>query len=148
MIGILGLLVWALGIPLGACLILFKKRKLLSSKSTKEMYGFLYNGYRLEAYYWESVTMFRKLGMIFISVFLRSIGTIVQAFSVFLLLLAFTLITMHKKPFRERDLNNLEVLSLIASGVSIYAGFFFLGAKSRNSDTFNVNKDCKFSLLL
>ena len=46
-IGILGLLVWALGIPLGACLLLFKNRKSLSSLSAKEKYGFLYNGYRL-----------------------------------------------------------------------------------------------------
>lgn len=87
--------------------------------------------------------MFRKLGMIFISVFLRSIGTIVQAFAVFLLLLAFVVITVHKKPYRERALNDLEVLSLLASCVSIYAGFFFLAAKSRSADTFNVNKDCK-----
>ena len=44
---------------------------------TKEEFGFLYNGYRQPTYYWEIIIMYRKIFMIFVSIFLISQGTIV-----------------------------------------------------------------------
>lgn len=43
----------------------------------KEKFGFLYKGYKLDSFYWECVIMYRKVAMIFISVFLNGIGTMV-----------------------------------------------------------------------
>jgi hypothetical protein len=50
----------------------------LGNKLVKEQFGFLYNGYRNSTYYWEIVIIFRKITIIFISVFLSSSGTIIQ----------------------------------------------------------------------
>lgn len=36
----------------------------------KKAYGFLYDGYRMERYFWEFVILYRKIAMIFILVFL------------------------------------------------------------------------------
>ena len=54
----------------------------------KEKLGFLFRGYRKKLYYWEIVIMYRKIALIFISVFVVNIGVIAQALVVFLLLIA------------------------------------------------------------
>jgi len=43
---------------------------------TKQKFGFLYNGYKKEYFFWEIVIMYRKILIIFISVFLYSEGAI------------------------------------------------------------------------
>ena len=103
-----GILVWALGIPLGAFFFLFRLRSRLSSEAAKDKFGFLYNGYRLRHYYWESVIMFRKVAMIFITIFLSSFGKIVQALAVLLLLIVYLYFTFTRRPYMTRRLNELE----------------------------------------
>ena len=73
--------------------------------------------------------MLRKVAVIFVAVFLRSLGTRVQAFSLFLLLLGFLALTHRHRPYRTRPLNHLELLSLTASSATVYCGFFFLSAR-------------------
>ena len=58
-----------------------RNRKHLQRFDTKTKYGFLYNGYRPSAYYWELVIMYRKIVIIFIQVFLAQSGKIVQVSS-------------------------------------------------------------------
>ena len=87
--------------------------------------------------------MFRKVAMIFIAVFLRSLGTRIQAFTVFLLLLFFVIATVEKKPYLTRKLNSLELVSLVTSCITIYSGFFFLSATEETEPSFDSNKDCK-----
>ena len=83
----------------------------------------------------------RKVVVIFVAVFLRSLGTRIQAFILFLVLLIFLALTHRRRPFRLRFLNNLELLSLGASAATIYAGFFFLSALPRSDPSFDINKD-------
>ena len=108
-------------------------------------YGFLFKGYKQRTYYWEAVVMLRKVAMIFIAVFLRSAGTRIQAFVIFIFLLFFVILTEEKKPYLIRKLNTLELISLVTSCVTIYSGFFFLSASDPTSVSFDYNKDCKLS---
>ena len=71
------ILVWSIGIPFFALIILIKHRKILESDETRAMYGFLFRGYRKKFFYWEIVIMYRKILMILISVFAIKNGTIV-----------------------------------------------------------------------
>ena len=80
----------------------------LGNLEVKSKYGFLFNGYQAQTYYWESVIMYRKVAMIFISVFLQAVGTRVQAFSVFLLIVLFVVLTAKRRPYLSRQLNDLE----------------------------------------
>ena len=43
-----------------------------------------------------------------------------------MILVAFLLITIKKKPFQTVILNNLETLSLITSNITIFCGLFFI----------------------
>ena len=85
--------------------------------------------------------MLRKLAVIFVAVFLRSAGSRVQAFALFLLLLIFLALTHRRRPFLTRRLNQMELLSLGASAVTVYAGFFFLSARPRDDPSYDINRD-------
>ena len=52
--------------------------------------------------------MFRKVAMIFITIFLSSFGKIVQALAVLLLLIFYLYFTFTRRPYMTRRLNELE----------------------------------------
>ena len=68
------IVVWGLGIPFFALILLMGIRKNLDSIESREKLGFLYRGYRKEFYYWEAIIMYRKILLIFISVFIVEYG--------------------------------------------------------------------------
>ena len=92
--------------------------------------------------------MYRKVGMIFVSVFLNGIGSMVQALVVMMLLVFFIIITLKKKPYISRKLNGLEIVSLISSYLTFYCGLFFLSSKESGDPSFETSKDCKWILIL
>ena len=67
---------WGLGIPLFAFILLQREKDNLKKQETREKYGFLYNGYKKDFFYWEVVIMYRKIMVVFIAVFLINLGTI------------------------------------------------------------------------
>jgi hypothetical protein len=93
---------------------------------TREKYGFLYNGYKKTYYFWESVNMYRKISIIFVSVFLRVAGVITQALVIFLVLILFLILNIKLQPFTFQSLNDMEILSIITSMLTIYCGLFYL----------------------
>lgn len=68
-VGIPGIVLWGLGIPFFAFILLTLEKNTLNSIPTREKFGFLYRGYRKDFYYWESVIMIRKIILIFVAVF-------------------------------------------------------------------------------
>jgi len=70
------IVVWGLGIPMFALVLLMRVRDTLDTVESREKFGFLYRGYRKSFYYWEIVIMYRKIALIIISVFLSALGVI------------------------------------------------------------------------
>jgi len=70
------LIVWGIGLPAVAILILMRQynRDNLNSVTTKSIFGFLYNGYRYPKYYWEIVILYRKVLLVFVLVFLSLVS--------------------------------------------------------------------------
>ena len=68
--------VWGLGIPFFAWALLTIEKDKLDTIKVREKYGFLYRGYRKDFYYWEILIMYRKILLIFISVFISSFGVL------------------------------------------------------------------------
>ena len=92
--------------------------------------------------------MFRKVAMIFITVFLSSLGRIVQALAVILLLIFYLFLTIRKKPYTTRRLNSLEIASLLTSSITIYAGVFFLSSRDSADPSFTPNIDSNSLIIL
>lgn len=107
------LVVWGIGIPCFALIMLMRHKHSLTKIATKEKFGFLYNGYKVETYYWEIVIMYRKVIIIFISVFFQSYGVICQALVVFAVLIVFLALSIKIRPFRHDPMNELETISVI-----------------------------------
>lgn len=103
--GVVGLIFWVIGIPLTTWNMLREVKENLSMKRVRSQYGFLFKGYKHKAYYWETVVMFRKIFVSFISVFLKSYGVVVQALVSELILVFFILITLRIQPYDTRILN-------------------------------------------
>ena len=98
-VAIPAIIVWGLGIPFFALSILMKVKHKLERIDIIERYGFLIRGYRKSFYYWEIVIMYRKIGLIFISVFVESLGAIAQALIVFMILVIFFFVNSKYRPF-------------------------------------------------
>ena len=89
--------------------------------------------------------MFRKVTIIFISVLLQGLGTRIQAFSVFFVIIVFIMITARHKPYLSRQMNDLELISLVTSGVTISSRVFFLSSLDSSLLNFNPSKDFELS---
>ncbi|CAG9321992.1 unnamed protein product [Blepharisma stoltei] len=120
------ILVWGIGIPTAFLFLLIKNRSQLGNINMRIKYGFLFNGYRQESYYWEFVIIYRKIGIICCSVFLATVSVNIQALTVIFLLLACLYFHCKIKPYNGDDLNRLEAISISASAVTIYCGMYYL----------------------
>lgn len=70
-----GILAWGIGIPAFALILIYRNRAVLAEVETKAKYGFLYIGFDEKRYYWEFIILYRKICIIFISVFLAAVST-------------------------------------------------------------------------
>ena len=79
---------WVLGIPLFSWFLLYKNKEILKLLNKKEIteeenlqiinlktkYGFLFSGYKGDAYFWETIITYRKIAIIMASVFLSTVS--------------------------------------------------------------------------
>ncbi len=82
------MIAWVFGIPLFALILLAKNKQAIlfsekvnisedeakASLEVKTRYGFLFNGYRANTYYWEVVILFRKVFLVISTVFLSTVS--------------------------------------------------------------------------
>ena len=120
------IVIWGFGIPLFAWIILARHKEDIGNVEFRGKYGFLLNGYKKEYYYWESINMYRKIWIIFISIFLKIAGVITQALVVFLVLNLFLILNLKLMPYSFQSLNDMELISIITCMLTIYCGIFFL----------------------
>ncbi|PFH33290.1 kringle domain-containing protein [Besnoitia besnoiti] len=135
-LGIGGLFVWSIGIPLSCFIVLYINRRTLNSRETRLKYGFLHNGFVKKYWYWEMVVFARKFLVIVVSsiALIRSEdmnGSRIWLASVIaIIFLIFHFVT---QPFDKRSyltLDRLEnhsmgiwTLTLIVLGMMVGSGF-------------------------
>jgi len=100
-IAIPSMIVWGLGLPFFALIMIHRSKKNIDTILVREKWGFLFNGFKQEFYYWEIVIMFRKVIIIFISSYVTTFGVITQALILFLVLIFFTILTIRKRPYSK-----------------------------------------------
>lgn len=127
-------MLWAIGIPVSAFVVLHQSKDLLETERVRARYGFLYNGFRAKAYFWESTIMLRKLAIVAVGTVLSRWGTILQAYVLIFLLLLFVVWSASYRPYSRRVLNCIEVYSLSCSLLSVYCGLYSLSSSSPGTD--------------
>lgn len=119
-------LVWGLGIPATIYSLMAKEQDGVGTEAVQIMYGFLYNGYKTDNYYWEIVIMYRKICCLCVAMLLNGFGVIVQALVLVIILVVFFQLNNALRPFCNRSLNECEDLSLLTQLLTMYCGLFFL----------------------
>jgi hypothetical protein len=120
-----GILIWVIGLPTLTLLILVAYKRQLGDPLLRIQYSFLYKGYRSEWYFWEFVILYRKIVIVCTSVFLTTVSIEVQALSMLAVMLACLFLQLYVRPFIGSSFNSLELKSLLASLLTIYAGLYF-----------------------
>ena len=142
-LGVIGLVVWVVGAPLGSYLIIFDERKRLHSREVKAKLGFFYNGYKGNSACWELFTSFKKITIAVSSVFLGSASAIVQSLFLFLILLVEIVMVLKLRPFLERRFNVLVVISTLALIITIYCSIFYSSSRVERLSSFASATHCK-----
>lgn len=65
---------WGIMVPFYALFILVKNKEQHNTYRVKSRYGWLYEGYTKSNYFWEFVITYRKILLMFLSVFLVDLG--------------------------------------------------------------------------
>jgi hypothetical protein len=138
-------LLWGFGIPAYSFAKVYLNRKRLGAPEVKEELGYLYNGYLSHAYYWESVILFRKVGMVALATVCALAGRKVQAMLVFAFIIGAGALQCIVRPFMTDALNGLELTSILGLTISIYSGIFFVTDSSNNPTTMETRNDFKLS---
>jgi hypothetical protein len=120
------IIVWVLGIPAICLGYLVKNKKNLTNIIIRIRLGFLFNGYRPRAFYWEFIILYRKIVIICCSVFLTTISIPIQALCVMFVLILALYLQDQVQPYTTKDLNSIELKSILCATVTIYCGLFFL----------------------
>ena len=69
-----GLVLWGIGAPAVALVVILKKPNELSDISQKSRFDFLVKGYKPQLFFWEFIIIYRKISIVLISVFLSTVG--------------------------------------------------------------------------
>jgi len=124
-LGFPGLVVYAFGIPFLAAWMLWYRRERLSEEArTIATLGFLYAGFKKEAYFWESVIMLRKVAIAAVAVFLAPAGAAIQTYAGLMVIFCLTSAHLLMNPFERPVLNRLEFGALVTAFLTFECGLF------------------------
>ena len=119
------MLIWGMGIPAAIYWLMSREERNLDTSATRIQFGFLYNGYKRDNYFWEIVIMYRKIFCLMIAVLLTPFGIIIQASLLIIFLVVYASINTTKRPYLTRQLNDTEDVSILAQLLTIYCGLLF-----------------------
>lgn len=114
------LLLWVIGAPSLALLVLVRNKNKLGELGCMLKYGFLYSGYKRERYWWEFVTTLRKIAMVGCTVF---ISDVVKSSMLMLIVTIALFIHAKLEPFSDMRIQNFESLSLFTCYLQLFAGW-------------------------
>jgi hypothetical protein len=101
-----------IGIPIFGGYVLFLKRKQLKERRIQSIFGFLFIGYRDEAFFWEFAVLVRKICFLAVALFWEDafLQSVVGLFVIVVSIISHMAIW----PYEQRFLNIVELMSLFA----------------------------------
>jgi hypothetical protein len=134
------LLLYVIGLPLLATLIILRNKHRLHEKEFYTRYGLLYMGYREGREWWELIIAIRKVCIVAIGTFGTLLGVVdLQAFVALGIVFLSIIVHLIGQPFditraNARRLHNLEFVALTVCWMTFWGGLlFFLGREKKNS---------------
>ncbi|KAG2425786.1 hypothetical protein HXX76_013411 [Chlamydomonas incerta] len=130
-LGVTGLLLLAVGWPLGVALWLYDRagrrdQQLDFSDFSLVVYSSYRELYLLKYLYWESVIMLRQLCVAVVVVLLAQKGVAVQMLVVIAVVAGALVLQLIVQPFKTPTMNRLEETSLVVIIVTIYLNLYYI----------------------
>ena len=128
LLGIPQILVYVLGLPVGAFLLLRRQRNSLRDPRVQYRWGLLYAGYRPGVYWWEITIVIRKVALVVVGgVFGSRLGPDMQVYMALALVVIFIILHLAVMPYEEitrshEFLHWLELGSLLMCWFTLYCG--------------------------
>ncbi len=99
----------------------------LSNLEVVSTLGFLYDGFRMECWYWEIVVLARKIALSMVSVFLSvstkgDVALYRQGLAALFIMVASLCIHLRVSPYKDLQINRLEELGLSVSSLTLFCG--------------------------
>ncbi|CDW78813.1 UNKNOWN [Stylonychia lemnae] len=117
---------WIILVPfLGFC-YLYKKKEYLTNKYFKDRFKILCSGLKQEYYYWEFFNISRKIGLVFINVFLQTQLPLFKSMVGLLFLGGIYRLQERYQPYENPMINELEKREMISIFISFYFSLYFL----------------------
>ena len=125
-VGVPGLVIWSITIPLIAFSSLFFHREDLQNADTMIKYKMLFAGYKKELYFWEILIILRKFLIRVVAILLISSGITIQGLGIMVILIFSLTLHVNFRPYEKESINKLEryciiLLILFACGGIIFS---------------------------
>lgn len=145
-LGIAQLAVFVVGLPLLVLFFLRRNRRMqggLNRRRVKVRYGLFFSAYDDTSYYWEIVLTVRKISIVALSVFGRSIGTQRQAQMVLFILFVCISLEISGEPYRivtqrHKILGHLELTALFSLWATMWCGTLIFASQAPGDEGFVV----------
>ncbi|CAD8164426.1 unnamed protein product [Paramecium octaurelia] len=108
-------------IPAFMFISLYKQRHHLDQENTRKNWGYLYNEYQTEAYFWEIVKILEKGFIIIFLTFYEDL-IIIKGALVFMIVFVYQVLTRSYRPYKLPFLNLVDEFSTLICGTSIVIG--------------------------
>lgn len=119
-------MLWIIGLPFIAFLVLFRKRNQLQEPEMIGTYGFLYIGLKPSTFYWEILLHFRKVALLCANIFLTRFEPLYRALLGFILMILYIELLQKIEPYQREEVNELELKATFAAFATFYGGLFFV----------------------
>ena len=120
-IGVIYCILFVCGVPIAGMYIIYINRAKMQHRTMRSAFGFLFEGYRDGALYWEFAVLLRKVAILAVSLFWQD--AFLQSIAALFVLMISIVMHLWFLPYEQSFLNNAELASLISlftlSGVSL-----------------------------
>ncbi|CAG9324278.1 unnamed protein product [Blepharisma stoltei] len=120
------IILWGIILPTVCLINIIRNRSRLSDLGVRLRYGFLFNGYKDNHYFWEFIILYSKIILICCSVFLARVSLKIQAIIVAILYSIYLRLQYSNNPYIEPNLNQMELRSRIVCAATIWSGLYYL----------------------
>jgi len=100
----------------------------------KNRYGFLYERYKKDKYYFEVIEFFRKLILVGAIMFLMP-GSIMQISIAFIISTMFFIFHIKLEPYEEDSDEHLQTITLLASMITLFSAIMIKAVQNAQNDT-------------
>ncbi|CAD7697722.1 unnamed protein product [Ostreobium quekettii] len=132
-IGVPGIVLFTLGVPILLFVFLMAKKDKLYDPDYLKTYGFVYEVYAEDHVYWEVITLARKGLVAAIVVFGYTLGPNLQAVLSLGVLIFALILQVVANPYKYDRLNELEGASLVVTMVTLYSSLVFQDDNTSNA---------------